>query len=488
MMPLAYRASRATWWSAMEIGARYGVQFVVTVVLARLLIPSDFGLLAMLLVFTALGSVLADAGFGTALIQRPAIQARDQTTVFCINMAAAVALGSLLWSCSDAIAAFYRQPQLAGLARAMAWVLPLSAFGAVPDAMLTRRLDFKARAYAQLLASVISGLLGVGLALRGMGVWSLVVQTLAAAGTRSIALWFFSGWRPSGGFSWTSLRELFRFGGYLLLSGILNVASTRIQLLALGRLFDAGTLGYYTLAQNGADVPKGLMGAMLGRVGLPVFSEISHDNVALHAALRRALRLSMFLFMPAMLGIALAAEPLVVLVYGVQWAKAAPVLALLAIAGTLWPLHVLNLAALTAQGRSDRFLILELVKNVSIICLTVLAARWGALGMAAAMVVASIISAVINTWYTRRMLGYGLLAQLAEQWPTFLMSVVALVPAWVILHGAAHSVSRIIVAIGSAALAYALLAVATRCPAWLDLHRMIGHLARHSPPSGGPVA
>lgn len=479
---LIHRAAHAAWWSTLEIAARYGAQIIVTIVLARLLTPSDFGLIAMLLVFINLGTLLADAGFGSALIQRPTITSDDETTVFWFGALAGVAAALLLWFSAGAIAAFYRQPSLIDLTRALVWVLPLGVLGAVPDALLTKRLEFKARARAQVIASFLSGTLAIGMAWRGFGVWSLVAQALAAGGVRSLMLWMFSRWRPRGRFSRESFRNLFGFGSFMLLSGLLNTVSVRIQALMIGRLFDAGTLGYYTLAQSASGTPTNLIGAVLGRVGLPVFSELAHDKARLREALNRTLNVSLFLFVPCMLGIAVAAGPLIDLVYGARWAPATTMLSLLALAGTLWPFHVLNLAALNAQGRSDRFFYLEVLKNVIIVVATLIAAPFGAVAVAGAMLAAGLCSAFINTWYSHKMLGYGMLAQLRDQRATILLVCLAALPAWALLHWTTPGVLHTLVAIMVAVIVYVGVAAWTQCQAWIQLRRIAQSIfAPHSP-------
>src|SRR5690348_13949811 len=363
-MPITrQRTTRAALWSAIEIAARYGVQIVVMVVLARLLTPADFGLIAMLLVFTAVGSLLADSGFGTALIQRQNTTADDETTVFLFSVAISVLLAGVLWYSAPAIASFYSQPQLIPLTRLLLFVLPLGALASVPDSLLTQRLDFRSRASAEVVASVFSGVAALVLAWMGWGVWSLAWQAIIAIGVRAIMLWVLSGWRPRGSFSPASFRALFAFGGYMMLSNLLNTMATRLQSLLIGKMFDSRALGYYTLAQNTQQAPAQFISSVLNRVGLPVFSTFTDQPDKLVRALRVSLRVAIFLFLPCMVGIAVVAKPLIDMLYGARWLPAAPLLSVLAVSAALWPLHVLNLAAIGAQGRSDLIFRLEMIKG-----------------------------------------------------------------------------------------------------------------------------
>lgn len=480
--PFAQRAAHATWWSALEITSRYGVQIVVTIVLARLLSPSDFGLIAMLLVFTNIGTVVADAGFGTALIQRQVTSADDETTVFWFNCAAGIVGTGLLWFGAEAVASFYHQPALSSLTKGVSWVILLAALGAVPDALLTQQLRFRARAKAQTVASVISGGIAILAAWRGYGVWSLVIQALVASGLRSSCLWIFSRWHPRGRFSAASFHRLFRFGGFMLLSGLLSTVSIRIQSLLIGRVFDAGTLGYYSLAQNTTQAPTSFIGAILSRVGLPVFSSMAGDKERLRLALQTSLNVSMFAFVPCMIGLALVAQPLIEAVYGTRWEAAAPILSLLAVAGALWPVHVLNLAALTAQGHSNRFFYLEVLKNLIIVAATVIAVPFGTTAVAGAMLCAALLNAAINTWYSHRLLAYGALAQLRDQRWTLLLAALAALPAWALLHWTDGSPGAVAAAIGAAIVVYTGLAAWLRLPAWMQLLAIIRDVFAPQPP------
>jgi O-antigen/teichoic acid export membrane protein len=480
------RGAHATLWSALEIGTRYSVQIAVTIVLARLLNPADFGLLAILLVFTSVGALLTDAGLGAALIQKRESTPDDEVTIFYMTMLTGGLAALVLWMAAPGIAEFYRMPNLLPTARAIAWILPMGAIGAVPDALLTKRLDFKSRTHAQLLSSLISGLVGVLLALKGAGVWSLVFQALTEAGIRSLLLWVFSAWRPRGRFNYISLNELFGFGGFMLLSGILSTVSTRIQSLLIGKLFDARELGLYTLAQNASQAPASFTGGILNRVGLPLFSGLAPDKPALRLALSVSLQVSMFAFLPCMVGIALAAHPLIELVYGNQWTAAAPMLSLLALATALWPIHVLNLVALSAQGRSDLYFRLEIFKNLTTMIAAVAASPLGPVMVAGAMLVASLCAAIINTWYSGKILGYGLAKQISDQARTFLAALLSILPAGYILYWAHLSKgSAITCAIITACLMYLGCSMVLKNPALKEIRSLLHSIfSKHNPITG----
>jgi len=453
-LSLVHRAAHATWWSALEIAARYGVQFAVMILLARLLVPADFGLIAMLLVFTAVAALLVDSGFGTALVQKQRTSDDDESTVFVSGICVSIVVGCILWFAAPAIAGFYAQPTLVPLTRLLLFVLPLSALAAVPDALLTQRLDFRSRAKAEIFASLASGAVAVVLAWRGFGVWSLAWQSIVAIAVRAGLLWRYSGWRPRGRFSSASFRALFSFGSYMLMANLLNTISTRLQSLLIGRLFDSRALGFYTLAQNTQQAPAQFMSGVLNRVGLPVFSSVADQPAKLVGALRLSLRVAIFVFVPCMVGIAVVAEPLVAMLYGARWLPAAPMLGILSISATLWPLHVLNLAAIGAQGRSDLIFRLELAKRVVSIGLVIACSPFGPIAIAWAVLASSLFAVALNTWYTHKLLGYGAVAQLHDQAGTLLLSALAGLAGWLVLRAMPAGTFAMAVAIIVAMIVY----------------------------------
>lgn len=435
MSELARKAAGAAWWSALEIAARYGVQFIVTAIMARLLSPTAFGIIALVIAFTTVASLFVDSGFGTALIQRGDPTPDECATVGAYAMIVAVVMAILLGLLAPPLATFFDEPDLVPLLRASAWVLPLSALGTVPDAQLTVRLAFRARTIAQLLASLIAGGTGIAMAWRGYGPWSLVAQLLIASAVRSFLLLALASQHTSrrGRISVVAFRRLAGFGAYMLLSGIIDTTLTRIQSVLLGRLADVRQVGFYSLAQNAQQAPALFIGSILNRVGLPVFVQIANDQLRIRHAMASALRVSMFCFAPCMLVIAAMARPIVVILYGEAWGSAVPLLSIMALGTLWWPLHVLNLAALSALGRSDLFFRLEIAKAAVVIAMVALAARYGAVAIAAATAVSSFIAIAINTWYAKRLIGYGLANQLRDvAGPLVLGTICALASALVL--------------------------------------------------------
>lgn len=451
---LTEEAASATVWSAMEIASRYGVQFVVTIVLARLLSPSDFGLIAMLLVFTSLGSTLANGGFGIALIQRQRPSVDDETTVFIFTMASSLLAGGCLWLAAPLIASFYAQPSLQPLSHFMAITLPIAALAAVPDALLTMQLDFKARARAEIAASLTSGAVAICLAWKGYGAWSLAWQILIASSLRTVLLWTNSAWRPRGRFNSESFKGLFGFGAYMLLSDLLDITYLRMQSILIGKIYDSRALGYYVLAQSTQQAPASLMGGILSRVGLPVFSSVAEQHGKLLGALRLSQRVAMFLFVPCMFGIAFVSKPIVVMCFGVRWIPAAPLLSILAVSSSFWPMHVLNFAAISARGRSDLVFRLATFQKLAGVVLIVISAPGGPIMIAWATLAATLLAVCITTYYVNQLLGYKVLAQVRDQLGTFALSMVSAFSGWCVLHFTMTSAVATATSIASAAIVY----------------------------------
>lgn len=428
------RASSATIWGVVEVSGRYGLQFFVTIFLARLLSPQDFGLVAMVLVFTSVALVIVDGGFGEALIQRRDLEPSDESTAFAANVLLGVLVAVGLWYVAPWVARFYAQQELALLFRTVLWVVPIGALAAVPDSLLTRRLQFKERAVAQAVASFLGGLVAVTLAIRGFGVWSLVWQVLSATIIRTVLVALLANWRPICRPNFKSFTRLLSFGGYLMVGRLLNNVFMRTQLLLIGKLHDPEAAGYYTLAQGAQQAPASLVNGVLNKVGLPTFAEVSGDSARLKRAVRFSLSAAMFVFLPLMVGLAFIAEPFIILVYGERWAPAAPIFSILAIASVFIPANAISMAALTAQGRSQLFFRLSVLKRFVGIVMILIFSVWGAVGVALGVLGSQIFSSVLNAYYTNKYLGYSPSAQIMDQASTGLLCALAAIPGWIVLH------------------------------------------------------
>lgn len=416
------KAINGLFWSFFERIGQQGIQFLITIILARLLLPEQFGLIAMLTIFMAVAQSFVDSGFGSALIQKQDASHLDECSIFYFNIMVGCMVAGLLFLSAPWIAAFYRIPLLTPLARVLSLNLIINAFGVVHTALITKRIDFKAQMKVSVVAGILSGSIGIAMAYRGYGVWSLVAQSIASNLFRTALLWFFLPWRPSWMFSWVSLRSMFSFGSKLLYSGLLDTIYNNLYLVVIGKMFSATELGYYTRAAQTQLFPSAILSSTVNRVTFPVFSSMQDDMARLKRATRKALSsLAMFNF-PLMIGLAVVAKPLVLVLLTDKWLPCVPYLQLLCVVGLLYPLHVINLNVLMAQGRSDLFFRLEIYKKATITAAIFLTARWGIIAMIYGQIATSILAYYMNSYYTGKLISYPPSEQIKDFFPLLFLA------------------------------------------------------------------
>jgi teichuronic acid exporter len=420
---LKRRALDATLWSGFEVLLRQGLQFVVAIVLARLLDPSEFGTVATLAFFIAIATVLMDGGFSIALLQRQDIDHVDESTVFWFNLAIGTGLSVLLALAAPELAAFFNLPVLRSLAPVLGLTIFMASLGSIHATLINKRLEFRKLLGVNVGATLVASAVAIALAVLGYGVWALVAQALVMAAVTTAMLWAVDGWRPAWAFSAASVRKLFAFGGYSLASSLLEAAYSRLYTLILGRWFGARDLGYYSNADATQQMPTRFLSAVLLRVALPMFAEAATNREKLRRGMQLSIRATMLVNAPLMFGGAVLAEPLVQVLFGTRWLPAAPILSVLCLAGALYPLHALNLNVLLAQGHSKQMLHIELVKKVMGIALIVAGSFFGVMGIAWSQVVFSLLALVLNTHYSARMIGYGLVAQSRDFLPAVVLAL-----------------------------------------------------------------
>jgi O-antigen/teichoic acid export membrane protein len=423
-MSLTARTLGALRWSALLTVGEQGMRVLVSLIIARLLLPEEYGLTAMILVFVGIAEVLISSGFARAIIQSREPSHLELCSVFYFNIAVALVCAGLLAAGGPLIAAFYHLPILAPLAAVMSIDLVISAFGLVQNTLLTKRLDFKAQFWAKLAGTVSSGVVGIGMAWQGCGVWSLVGQCLVANGVMVGCYWLGANWRPSLAFKFYALKPMFSFGSKLLASSLLDVFFRNIYLIVIGKAFSAADLGLYTRAQQLQQIPVDNICTITDRVMFSSFASIQHDKQHLRRALRKSITaLSMIVF-PAMVGLAAVAKPLVLVVLTAKWAGCIPFLQWLCAGGALFPMQMINLSALTAQGRSDLFLRLEVIKKCVLIVAVAVTWQWGIMVMIYGQIAAMLVCYFLNSYYTDKFLDYGLVAQLKDMIPYGFSSLV----------------------------------------------------------------
>ena len=402
------------------------VSFAVSLVLANLLTPGDYGVLAMLTVFIAVSQVFVQSGLNTALIQKKDVDETELSSVFYVSLGVAAALYALLFAISPFIARYYEMPELKSALRVLALVLFPGALISVQGAVVAREMAFRRQMLVSLAATVLSGATGIGMALAGFGYWALVGQQLTNQCTLAILLLIVIKWRPVLSFSFRKVKTLIRFGWKLLVSSLLDTGYMNLRSAVIGKRYTQDTLGLYT---RGKQFPELVMNAVNGSIQsvmLPVLSEAQDDLVRMKQMMRRSVMLSSFLVLPMMAGLAAVAEPLITLLLPDAWLPCVPFLQILAIDYAFYPIHTANLQAINAMGRSDVFLKLELIKKsygIAVLAVTVFlfdsvyAIAWGA-------VVSTLISAFVNASPNRKLLGYGYLEQMKDVLPSIALALV----------------------------------------------------------------
>lgn len=413
---LRQRGIRAISWSVVQEVFQRGLQFAFGVLLARLLGPEEFGTIAMLTVFITVAQVLADSGFGSALIQRPETSRLDESSVFYLNVGASLVLATLLTLLAPQIAAFYREPQLASILPVMTITLVINATASVQSSLMVRRLDFKKQTMITIASQAVSGVAGLAMAWKGFGAWSLVAQQLTAALLRAVLLWTLNTWRPLLQFSTDSLKTMFQFGSRMAGAVLLNTLFENLNSLIIGRLFAATELGYFNRAQSLQSTATRSLGTVTNRVTFPIFSRMQENPDRMRNGLRKGTICLSFVHFPIMAGLAASAPSLVPLLLTEKWIACVPYVQVLCFGGILYPLHILNLNVLTAMGHSNLILRLEIIKRALFILSILITYRWGVLAMLWGQVVQSALAYGINAYYTKRLARYSIAEQFKDFW------------------------------------------------------------------------
>ena len=416
---LKNKTVRGVGWSAADAFLGHGVTFLVGLLLARLLSPDEYGLIGIVTIFTTILAGFVDCGFANSLIRKPNVSDEDYNTMFIVNMVMSVVLGFLLYLSAPAIARFFEREQLVVLVRAMCAMLVFQALAIVQNTDLSRKIDFKTKAKASVVAAVTSGIIGVTMAFLGCGVWSLVAQQLSRQLINSLCLWFFNRWWPSWKFSTESLKYMWGFGWKLMFSGLIDRVWSQLYHTVVGKFYSPATLGQYSRSKEYANLFSSNFTAIVNRVSYPVLSKIQDDKTRMIAAYRRIIKTTMFVTAIVLVFMGAVAEPLVYCLIGPQWHQAATFLPFICISMSLYPLHSINLNMLQVQGRTDIFLILEIIKKclaIGPLCLGIFVdIHW----MLGGSIVFGIVCVFLNTYYTGKKLGYTALMQFRDISPSY---------------------------------------------------------------------
>jgi len=422
-MTLKEKTISGLTWSFIDNFIGQGINFLVGIILARLLTPKEFGLIGMIAIFIAISQSFVNSGFSQALIRKQNANQTDYSTIFYFNMLVGIFFYLLLFVFAGSIANFFDEPQLKMLVRVLGIGIIINAFTIIQTTTLTKNVNFKLQTKISVISGILSGLIGVALAYSGYGVWSLVWRTIAGYFVTSGLLWFWNRWKPIAVFSIQSLKELFSFGSKLLASGLIDTIYTNVYYLIIGKYFSASDLGYYTRAEMFKNLPSQNIQSVISKVSFPVLSSIQDDKTVLKTAYKKLIKSSMLITFVLMIGMAAVAEPMVITLVGVKWQPCIIYLQMLCFVGMLYPLHALNLNMLQVQGRSDLYLRLEIIKKMLAIPVIAVGIIWGVKIMILGMFVNSLFAYYLNSYYSGGFIGYSMSEQIKDILPSFCLAI-----------------------------------------------------------------
>ena len=417
-------------WSFFDSIAGQGITFLVGLVLARLLTPEEYGLIGIIIIFIAVFNSIVDSGFSNALIRKNDAKDIDYNTVFISNLVLSVVLFGVLYISAPAISNFFNQPQLIPLLRVMGSIVIINAFAIIQRTILVKKVDFKTQTKVSLISSITSGVVGIGMAVGGLGVWSLVGQQISRQFLNSAFLWIYSKWYPKFQFSFQSFKELFSFGWKLLVSGLIDTVWREIYQVIIGKCYTPVALGQYTRAQQFASICSSNLTTVVQRVSFPVLSSVQDDKVRLKNGYKRIIKVAMLITFVLMLGLAATAKPLILSLIGEQWLPCVLFLQIICLQMMLYPLHSLNLNMLQVQGRSDLFLKLEIIKKIIAIGPLLLGIFVNIYWMLGGSVVTGCIAYYLNAYYSGPFLNYSIKEQIKDILPSFGVAVAMAVPVY----------------------------------------------------------
>lgn len=404
-------------WNAIGSYSTQGVNFILQIILARLLSPSDYGIIAMMAIFLQVAAVFVDSGFGKALVQKKDCEEKDYSTVFYYNLAVSIAIYIILFAISPFVARFYDIPILTDVMRVASLVVIINALSIVQRTKLEKNIDFKSRSIVSFASSLLSGVAGIVMAYYGLGVWALCGQSILNSLFQLVFFYFFVRWCPSLVFSKDSFHEMFSFGSKLLITNIINVIYSNLYTIVIGKRFNSRDLGFYSRADQFAIFPSTNICAIISGVAFPTLSKIQDDDDKLRFAYRKIIRYSSFIIFPLMVGLAAVADPFIRTLLGEKWANTIPYLQVLCFA-LMWDhLSTLNLNLLFVKGKTNLVLKLEIIKKSIAFVILLASIPFGIITMCWGRVLYGVVAFYINTSYTKKLIGLSFIQQVMDFMP-----------------------------------------------------------------------
>ena len=441
------------WRFAERCGAQL-VSFIVSIVLARLLVPEDYGTIALVTVFTVILQVFVDSGLGTALIQKKDADDLDFSSVFYFNFVVCLVLYAGMFMAAPYIAKFYDDISLTPVIRVLSLTIVISGVKGIQQAYVSRNMLFKKFFFSTIGGTIFSAFLGIGMAYVGFGVWALVAQQLSNTMIDTLILWITVKWRPKKMFSWQRLKELLAFGWKLLVSALLDTGYNNLRNLIIGKMYSPTDLAFYNQGDKFPKIIITNINTSIDSVLLPTMSNSQDDRERIKQMTRRAIKTSTYVMAPLMMGLAFCAEPIVSLILTDKWLPCVPFLRIFCITYMFWPVHTSNLNAINAMGRSDWFLKLEIIKKVVGLTILLSTMWFGVMAMAYSLLLGSVLSQIINSWPNKKLLNYGYLEQVRDFAPGILLAVIMGICVYFIGYISLSVIFKLIIQIVSGALIY----------------------------------
>lgn len=393
-------------WSLIESISGNGISFFIGIILARLLSPSDFGLIGMITIIFAIANTLVESGFSSGLIRKSVCTKEEYSTMFFFNIVISTLLYIILYFSAPYISLFFRQPQLISITRILGLIIIVDSLSIVQRVILIRNINFKNQTVISIASNVTSGLIGITMAIKGFGVWSLVSQILIRQTLYGLLMWIFSKWRPAFFFSLPILKDLFNFGSKLLISGLIVTVQNNIYYLIIGRYFTSASLGFYTRALQFSNVLSSTLLGSFERVTFPVLSSIQSDAQRFKSTLKRVIRSSFFISFLSLSTLAAVSKPLILILLGNKWEPSILYLQLVSLSSVFFALNAVNINVLKIIGRSDLILRLQLIKTLLILPNILAGIIFGIAAMLFVGFFTSLISFSLNSYFVGKHIDY----------------------------------------------------------------------------------
>jgi len=421
-MSLRKKTTSGMIWSFIDIIAKQGINFFIGIILARLLSPREFGLIGMTTFFITFSQSFIDSGFGQALVRKKNCTQDDYSTVFYYNLLTGIIFYIILFLSANQISIFFGEPKLKLIIQVLGIGLIIKSFTIIHMIILIKRINFKLQTKISVFSSIISGLIGIYLAYRGYGVWSLVIKTLSGFSITSILFWKWNSWKPSLVFNFNSFKNLFSFGSKLLVSGLIKRVYENIYLLIIGKYFSAVQLGFYTRADQFNQLIYKNLTMVVQRVSYPVLASIQDEKNRLKLAYQKLIKSTMLITFFLLIGLAAMAKPLILVLIGEKWLPSVLYTQMLCLVGIFFPLQEINQSMLKVQGRSDIILKLEFIKKLFVIPVIIVGILLGIKVLIIGMILMSLFSYIVDSYFAGKEIDYSSLQQIRDIIPAFLLT------------------------------------------------------------------